>query len=400
MDNFRRFDHLKETIGDYLEQSRQIKTGIEREAEIKIRREKILSYFSATEADWQSFEWQMTNRIESADSLTELIGLTDDEKKAVEKVGKTFRFAISPYYLSLIDEKDPFCPIKRQSVPVLDELIERGEADPMNESGSEPVKGVARRYPDRLIIKTTNMCGMYCRFCQRRRRIGETDFHLPDRQIDEAVEYIRADPEIRDVLITGGDALMLPDRALERMLAALRAIDHVEIIRIGTRAPVTIPQRITPELAQMLGRFHPLYVNVHFNSPSEITREAAEACGTLAGAGIPLGNQMVLLKGINDDAAVVRKLNQELLRIRVRPYYMFHPKNVIGTSHFWVKIEDGLEIMDSLRGFTSGLAVPAYIVNAPNGMGKTPLLPNYLLYLGKDKAVMRNWEGKVFSLPN
>ncbi len=400
MENLGRFEGLRNSIADYEQKKRDIRTGIEDEARIKMRRDTILDYFSATEADWASFEWQIKNRIKKADDLKALLELTGEEASAVEKISRKYRFAISPYYLSLIDEKNPCCPIKLQSVPCSSELLEIGELDPMDESGSKPVEGVTRRYPDRLIIKTTNMCGMYCRFCQRRRRIGEEDVHLPDEHISEALDYIRANSEIRDVLITGGDALMLSDGALERILTALRAIEHVEIIRIGTRAPVTIPQRITPELTAMLKRFHPLYVNVHFNSPMEITRESKAACEALADAGIPLGNQMVLLRDINNDPFVVRKLNQELLRIRVRPYYIFHPKNVIGTSHFWVKIEEGLEIMDSLRGFTSGLAIPTYIVNGPCGLGKTPLLPSYLLYLGKDKAVLRSWEGKVFSLPN
>jgi lysine 2,3-aminomutase len=203
-------------------------------------------------------------------------------------------------------------------------------------------------------------------------------------------------PEIRDVLITGGDALMLSDQALERLLQDLRSIPHVEIIRLGTRTPVTLPQRITPQLVEILKRYHPLYINTHFNSPAEITAEAKAACNLLADAGIPLGNQMVLLNGVNNNKYIVRRLNQLLLTLRVKPYYIFHPKTVQGTSHFWVRIEEGLEIMENLRGYTSGMAIPTYIVNGPGGLGKTPILPNYLLYIGKDKAVFRNWENKKF----
>jgi lysine 2,3-aminomutase len=270
----------------------------------------------------------------------------------------------------------------------------------MDEAGSSPVAGVTRRYPDRLIVKVTNQCGMYCRFCQRRRLIGEHDVHVNSEVLDNALEYIRNNPEIRDVLLTGGDALMLSDQSIDRLLGELRSIKHVEIIRIGSRTPVTLPQRITPELVEILHKYHPLYVNTHFNSPAEITAESKAACERLAEAGIPLGNQMVLLNGVNNEPFIVRKLNQELLRIRVKPYYIFHPKSVRGTSHFWCSIEEGLEVMESLRGFTSGMAIPTYIVNGTGGLGKTPMLPNYLLYIGKDKAVFRNWEGQIFEIEN
>jgi lysine 2,3-aminomutase len=270
----------------------------------------------------------------------------------------------------------------------------------MDEEGWTPEELITRRYPDRLIIKVTNMCGMYCRFCQRRRMIGECDTHASRDKLKQAVEYVRANEEIRDVLITGGDAFLLQDGILEWLLAELRGLGHVEIIRIGTRTPVTLPQRITENLVRILSNYHPLFVNTHFNSPREITRESSLACERLADAGIPLGNQMVLLNGVNNDPLIVRKLNQGLLRMRVKPYYIFHPKTVKGTAHFWVRIEDGIEIMESLRGRTSGMAIPTYIVNGPKGLGKTPILPNYLSYIGSDKAVFRNWEGKRFEISN
>lgn len=270
----------------------------------------------------------------------------------------------------------------------------------MDEDGWTPEELITRRYPDRLIIKVTNICGMYCRFCQRRRLIGEHDTHEPEEKLEKAIDYVRRNKEIRDVLITGGDAFMLSDATMEWMLKELRSIEHVEIIRFGTRTPVTLPQRITDNLVDILKKYHPIYVNTHFNNPREITEEAKAACEKLANAGIPLGNQMVLLNGVNNDKYVVRKLNQALLTVRVKPYYIFHPKTVKGTFHFWVRVEEGLEIMESLRGRTSGMAIPTYIVNGPKGLGKTPILPNYILYIGSDKAEFRNWQGKRFSIQN
>ncbi|MFA6736324.1 MAG: KamA family radical SAM protein, partial [Saccharofermentanales bacterium] len=245
-----------------------------------------------------------------------------------------------------------------------------------------------------------NQCGMYCRFCQRRRMIGERDTHSGEKRLQKAVDYVKNNPEIRDVLITGGDAFMLSDGMIDWLLSELRKIDHVEIIRLGSRTPVTLPQRITPELVSILRKYHPIYVNTHFNSPAEITEDSAKACAMLADAGIPLGNQMVLLNNVNNDPFIVRRLNQELLKIRVKPYYIFHPKTVKGTRHFWVRIEEGLEIVESLRGRTSGMAIPTYIVNGSGGLGKTPILPNYLLYIGKNKAKFRNWRGEIFEVKN
>ena len=274
-----------------------------------------------------------------------------------------------------------------------------GELGPWTKKGTSIHEIITRRYPDRLIIKITNVCGMFCRFCQRRRLIGESDKTIPRAKIQTAIEYVRENKEIRDVLITGGDAFMVSDEAIDWMLKELRTIPHVEIIRFGTRTPVTLPQRITKDF-NILKKYHPVFVNTHFNNPREITPESKIACEMLADAGIPLGNQMVLLNGVNNNKFVVRKLNQKLLTIRVKPYYIFHPKAVSGTSHFWVKIEEGLSIVESLRGRTSGLASPTYIINGPKGLGKTPILPNYMLYLGKDKAAFRNWQGQYFEVDN
>lgn len=395
-----RFVHLRETIEDYERIKDTIKTGTEDEDRIKYQRKQILKALNASEKDWADYRWQLRNRFTQADELKAILGLSAEEQQQIMDVCSKFRYAVSPYYLSLINPDDPECPIKRQAIPSICELVEKGELDPMDEAGWTPEELITRRYPDRLIIKVTNMCGMYCRFCQRRRMIGEQDTHAARDQLAKAVAYVRNHREIRDVLITGGDAFMLSDEAIDWLLSELRSIRHVEIIRFGTRTPVTLPQRITLELTDILRKYHPVFVNTHFNRPMEITRESQRACEMLANAGIPIGNQMVLLNGVNNDKFVVRKLNQKLLTMRVMPYYIFHPKTVLGTSHFWVKIEEGLEIMESLRGRTSGMAIPTYIVNGPLGLGKTPILPNYLSYIGKDKAVFRNWEGKRFEIEN
>ncbi|MFY9425063.1 MAG: KamA family radical SAM protein, partial [Bacillota bacterium] len=265
---------------------------------------------------------------------------------------------------------------------------------------NSPAPAITRRYPDRLIIKVTNQCPMYCRHCQRRRAIGEIDQHTPAEHLQEAIAYIRSNPEIRDVLITGGDALMLDDSTLDWLLTELDRISHVEIKRIGTRTLVTLPQRITDDLCRMLEKHHPLYINTQFNSPVEVTDEAAAAADRLTRAGIPLGNQAVLLKGINNNEHVMKKLNHELLKIRVRPYYIFHPKCVTGTTHFRCRVEEGLQIMENLRGYTSGLAVPTYIINAPGGLGKTPMLPEYLISWSNDSITLRTWENQVVRYPN
>lgn len=400
MNNSKDFKNIRSTIEDYLNTLPQIPTGFNQAEKIKHRQHIIMQKLNANFQQWSDYSWQIANRITDAKTAARILNLDDKTVDEIKKVSEVYRFAISPYYLSLIDMENDACPIRRQALPAVEELINEGELDPMGEAGSSPVEGVTRRYPDRLIIKVTNQCGMYCRFCQRRRLIGETDRSTEYDIIKNAINYVRENSEIRDVLITGGDALTLDDDVLEHILKELRAIKHVEIIRLGTRAPVTLPQRITPQLAVMLKRYHPLYINTQFNSPMEITAEAKQACDILSDAGIPLGNQMVLLNGVNNDKHIVRRLNQLLLTLRVKPYYIFHPKTVRGTSHFWVQIGDGLEIMESLRGYTSGLAVPTYIVNGPKGLGKTPMLPSYLLYIGKDKAVFRSWDNKIFEIEN
>ncbi|GAF26141.1 Glutamate 2,3-aminomutase [Moorella thermoacetica] len=391
---------LKARIVDYLEEREKIASGLEAAAEIEASKQRILAYFGAGEAEWQDWRWQLTHRITSVATLAELIPLTEAEKEAILKVERTYRWAVSPYYLSLMGP-EPDCPIRRQALPSAAELEDNhGVLDPMDEELTSPAPAITRRYPDRLIINVTNQCAMYCRHCQRRRNIGEVDRSRSRRELEQALQYIRQNEEIRDVLITGGDALMLSDAMIDWLLTELDNIPHVEIKRLGTRVPVTMPQRITPELCRVLAKHPPIYLNTQFNHPREVTAAAKEACDRLVQAGVVLGNQAVLLKGVNNHPFVMRKLNQELLKIRVRPYYIFHAKPVKGTTHFITSIEEGVEIMDKLRGYTSGLAVPTYIINAPHGLGKTPILPQYVVARNDHQVILRTWEKRIIFYSN
>ncbi len=396
-----RANELKAEIRPYLEARETIPTGMKLVKEQQQQKEKILELLGGTEENWKDWHWQVKNRFTTVEKLSRILNLTDKEKEEIENVGSRYRWAASPYYVSLMDPNDPNCPVRRQSIPSAQELKDvLGEDDPMGEEFTSPVPSITRRYPDRLIIKVTNQCAMYCRHCQRRRNIGEVDTGTPKDQLQKALDYIKAHSEIRDVLLTGGDAFMLNEERLDWILGELDKIDHVEVKRLGSRTPVTAPQRITPALCKVLEKHHPVYVNTHFNNPKEVTPEAAEACDRLTRAGVPIGNQAVLLKGINNDPHVMKKLNQELLKIRVRPYYIFHAKAVSGTTHFITKVEEGINIMEQLRGRTSGLAIPTYIINAPKGYGKTPMLPEYLISSRKDFIKIRTWEGRVMDYPN
>lgn len=396
----KRAAELRARISDYLEAKAKIPSGREIAQEIAERQEKIKRYFGATQAEWEDWRWQLRHRVSSVDVLRELIPLTTEEEEAIRAVEKVYRWAVSPYYLSLMGD-EPDCPIRRQALPARAEIEDKlGTLDPMAEELTSPAPCITRRYPDRLIINVTNQCAMYCRHCQRRRNIGEVDRTRSREELEAALDYIRSNPEIRDVLITGGDALMLSDQMLDWLLTELDRIPHVEIKRIGTRTPVTLPQRITPELCRILAKHPPIYLNTQFNHPREITEEAKEACDRLVQAGVVLGNQSVLLKGVNNHPFVMRKLNQELLRIRVRPYYLFHAKPVAGTTHFITSIKEGIEIMEQLRGYTSGLAIPTYIINAPQGYGKTPVLPQYVVSKGEGQVLLRTWEKRVLLYPD
>lgn len=394
----KRAKELKANINGYLENKVNIPTGLEIQEQYQLAKENILNFFQANEQQWQDWHWQMAKRIRDVEVLSQLVNLTTDEKEAIEKVGRQYRWAVSPYYMALAMASGRGGPVWLQAVPCLEEIMDRhGVKDPMGEEYTSPAPGVTRRYPDRLIINVTNQCGMYCRHCQRRRNIGEIDVHKSRKVLQDALQYIRENTEIRDVLITGGDALLLSDKQIDWLLTELDNIPHVEIKRIGTRTPVTMPQRITPELCAILESHPPLYINTQFNSPLEVTPEAKKACDMLVKAGVVLGNQAVLLKNINNQPDVMKRLNQSLLTIRVRPYYIFHAKAVKGTRHFITGVDDGIAIMEQLRGYTSGLAVPTYIINAPNGYGKTPILPQYILENKDDQVVLRTWEKRVIS---
>ena len=394
--SLKRAEELHEEIKDFLSFKKEYLMDMSMRRDVMSLQHKkdLLGYFCATEEDWNDWHWQLKNRISSASTLKNFMHLGEEQVALLNTISQKYRWATTPYYLSLMDYEDPMYPINRMAIPSADELDESGELDPMKEEYTNPAACITRRYPNRLIINVTSSCAMFCRHCQRRRRIGETDQIEPADRIKAAIDYIAKTPEIRDVLITGGDPLMLPDEVLESILSGVRAIEHVEIIRIGTRLPVTMPQRITPALTQMLSKYHPLFINTQFNHPGEITKEAAKACEMLANAGIPLGNQMVFLKGINNDKYIVQLLNEQLLKVRVKPYYIFHPKQVKGTGHFAIKVDEGLAIMKYLRGHTSGLAIPQYILNAPGGLGKIPLLPNYIEEMDEGHVVLHTWEEK------
>jgi len=346
---------------------------------------------------WNDWHWQVKNRVETLEDLKKYVNLTAEEEEGVRRTLGMLRMAITPYYLSLIDLNDKYDPIRRQAIPTAHELeaAPYEAADPLHEDTDSPVKGLTHRYPDRVLFLVTDQCSMYCRHCTRRRFAGQTDCAVPMAQIKACIEYIRQHEEVRDVLLSGGDALMLGDGLLEEIIAEIRAIDHVEIIRIGTRTPVVCPQRITPELCAMLKKYHPIWVNTHFNHPNEITPEAAAACARLADAGIPLGNQSVLLAGVNDCVHVMKKLVNELVYIRVRPYYIYACDPSLGLSHFRTPVSKGIEIMEGLRGHTSGLCVPTFVVDAPGGGGKTPVMPTYLISQKPGKIVLRNFEGVI-----
>ena len=349
-------------------------------------------------AEWDDWRWQMKNRIQTLDRLREYIELTPEEIKGINSCLQKFRMAITPYYASLMDPADPHCPIRRQAIPSAHELISYRHDldDPLNEDKDSPVPGLTHRYPDRVLLLVTDQCSMYCRHCTRRRMAGQKDGALPPKQIEMALEYIRKTPVIRDVVVSGGDPLTLSDARVELLLQELRNIPHVEIIRIGTRTPVVMPQRITPELCRMIQKYHPVWVNTHFNHPKEITPESSRACELMADFGIPVGNQSVLLKGVNDCPHIMKELVRKLLKIRIRPYYIYQCDLARGIGHFRTSVGKGIQIMENLRGHTSGLAVPHFVIDAPGGGGKIPVTPQYVISQSDRQVVLRNYEGKIF----
>ena len=352
---------------------------------------------NVTDEQWNDWHWQVRNRIETLEDLKKYVSLTAEEEEGVKACLGTLRMAITPYYLSLIDPEDPCDPVRRQAIPTAAELYQSPAdlLDPLHEDADSPAPGLTHRYPDRVLLLITDQCSMYCRHCTRRRFAGQKDAGLPVDQVDQAIEYIAAHTEVRDVLLSGGDALLVSDERLEYIISRLRAIEHVEIVRIGTRTPVVLPQRITPELCAMLKKYHPIWVNTHFNHPNEITAESAAACAMLADAGVPLGNQSVLLAGVNDCVHVMKELVHALVKIRVRPYYIYQCDLSMGLEHFRTPVSKGIEIIEGLRGHTSGFCVPTFVVDAPGGGGKIPVMPNYVISQATNKVILRNYEGVI-----
>jgi lysine 2,3-aminomutase len=350
-------------------------------------------------SEWSDWGWQMRHRIRNAAELERYVRPTDDERHAIEQLAERFRFVITPYYASLMDRDDPTCPIRRQVVPSGDELRDpAGLADPLDEVAHSPVKNVIRVYPDRIAFCVNNECALYCRFCLRKRMVGDEEWTMKRRELSVALAWIRRTPAIRDVLLTGGDPLVFSDERLDWLLSELRAIPHLEIVRLGTRLPVTLPFRVTASLTRMLRRHHPIWVNTHFNHPKELTAEAAEACARLVDAGIPVGNQCVLLRGVNDDPATMKLLGEGLLRLRVRPYYCYQAQLLEGTAHFRTPIERGIEIFRALRGRTSGFAIPQYVLDTPHG--KVPLSHPHLRGREGDDVIVETFDGRQWRESN
>ncbi len=388
---------VKGLITDFLKAKDKIPTGLKLEKEYTKAKKRILKVLGGSEKDWRNYKWHLKNRIEDVETLGKIIRLTQKEMRQIRKTSERYRWGISPYYASLIDPTDKKCPVRLQAVPDIRERLDTSEIkDPMIIKYNSPAPLISRLYPDRLIINVTNMCSMFCRHCLRRKDIGDQDFIYSRSQLREALEYIRQNEEIRDVLLTGGDALSLSDAQLDWILTELDKIPHVEIKRLGSRMPCVLPQRITPPLCRMLEKHDPVYLNSQYNHPKEITREAQRAVDMLTKAGVVVRDQTVLMKGINNDPHVMKVLMHEMLRIKVAPYYIFNCKKVEGIRHFRTSIQEGLNIMEHLRGYTSGMAVPTYIITAPEGRGKTPIVPQYLLNPNFNGDVLiRTWGGHV-----
>ena len=363
---------------------------------MKVNRRKEL-FPNVTDEQWNDWKWQVKNRIETYEQLSQYFTFEPEEAEGIKKALAKFRMAITPYYLSLIDPNDPFDPIRRQAIPQGAEcnIAPADLNDPLHEDEDSPAPGLTHRYPDRVLFLITDMCSMYCRHCTRRRFAGQKDDESPSERIEKCLAYIEKTPQVRDVLLSGGDCLMVSDQKLEYIIQRLRKIPHVEIVRLGSRTPVVCPQRITPELCDMLKKYHPIWLNTHFNHPNEFTPEAEQALARLANAGIPLGNQTVLLRGVNDCVHVMKKLMHELVRNRVRPYYIYQCDLSMGLEHFRTPVSKGIEIIENLRGHTSGYAVPTFVVDAPGGGGKTPVMPQYVISQSPDKVILRNFEGVI-----
>ena len=355
----------------------------------------------AAPSEWNDWRWQLRHRVSTLQAAETLLRLTPAEREGLRLAARKLAFAVTPHFFNLIEPDNPACPIRRQVIPLPSEASAGPEemADPCGEDAHMPVPGLVHRYPDRVLLLVTSRCASYCRYCTRSRLVSGASGQDLDTDFEEAFAYLERHAEVRDVLLSGGDALLLSDDKLRKILARLRAIPHVEFLRIGSRVPIFLPQRITPELCAMLREFHPLWMSVHVNHPRELTAEARDALGRLADAGIPLGNQSVLLAGVNDDPGTMRALVHKLLRCRVRPYYLYQCDLVRGSAHLRSTVARGLEIIEALRGHTSGYAVPQFVIDAPGGGGKVPVSPGYVLYHDAEKVVLRNHEGRVFEYP-
>ena len=357
----------------------------------------------ATDEQWNDWKWQLRSRIRDVASLERAFRLSVDEKRTVIELGDRLPVGITPYYASIIDAEDASSGLRRTMIPVGDEFVTSAgeDEDPLAEDADMPVPGLVHRYPDRVLFLVTSFCATYCRYCTRSRLVGKTgEYHFNTKQFERALAYIEATPEIRDVLISGGDPLTMHDDRLEWLISRLRAIPHVEFIRLGSKVPAVMPQRITPDLCAMLRKYHPFWLSIHFMHPDEVTPEVVQACGRLADAGIPLGSQTVLTRGVNDDPEVMKRLMHNLLKARVRPYYIYQCDPIPGSRHFRTPVETGLRIIEALRGHTTGYAVPSLVIDAPGGGGKIPLSPDYVVGRDGDHIVLRNYAGHTFRYPD
>jgi len=359
-------------------------------------------YPLVSDIQWNDWKWQLSHRITSKEELMQVLNLSEREISAFSSESKCFPLSITPYYASLLDREDINQPIRRAVVPVVDEhLISSVESqDPLSETKYSPVPGIVHRYPDRVLFLVTNFCSVYCRYCTRSRMVGNHEHYNSHQQWEKAIEYIESNKNVRDVLLSGGDPLTMDTKELEWLLSRLSKIEHVEFIRIGTKVPVVLPQRITSELVTMLKKYHPLWVSIHFTHPDELTEETRKACAMLADAGIPLGSQTVLLKGINDNVETMTKLCHKLLQARVKPYYLYQCDLVPGSTHFRTTVQAGIDIIDGMRGYTSGYAVPNYVIDAPNGGGKIRILPDSIVGKAGGNLLLKNYQGEVYTYPD
>lgn len=371
-------------------------------SQLTTRRFRQRAYPTVSDGEWNDWRWQLRHRVRTLAELSKMVELSSSELAALSGGAAFLPFAVTPYYLSLLDPSNPLQPLRRTVIPVTDEFVRvPGEADdPLGEDGDSPVPGLVHRYPDRVLLLVDDCCSTICRYCTRARVVEHGSMTPSKARLSAALSYIQAHPEVRDVLLSGGDPLTLGDEVLDWLLTRLRAIAHVQVVRIGTKTPAVLPQRITPQLVRMLRKHQPLMCSLHFIHPDECSPEAVAACRRLSDAGIPLGSQTVLLKGVNDDARVMMELMHRLLVMRVRPYYLYQCDPISGSSHFRTSVDKGLEIIKALRGWTSGYAVPTFVIDAPGGGGKIPLQPDYLLGRQGDELLLQNYTGRIHRYPD